>query len=112
MKFLGGLSLVTSALAVKFPGVHMPRTTALTVTVESVGNSALKAVITNTGSESLKLMKAGSILDDRAVERAEIYSGSESATLEHLLMCCISSRLWNYLLTPFKPIKSRSKASD
>lgn len=81
MKFLLVSSFVASALAVKFPRVLVPREAALEVTVESVGNSALKAVITNTGTETLKLMKAGSILDDRAVERAEVYSGSEFITL-------------------------------
>lgn len=78
MKFLLGLSLLlVSTLAAQSPKVHMPRASALDVTVESVGNSRLKAVVTNTGSQTLKLMKAGSILDDRAIEKAEIYSGSE-----------------------------------
>lgn len=73
MKFFTGLSLVASALAVRMDVTK--RDSPLKVEIQSVGNSAVKAVITNTGSEPIKLMKTGSILDKTAVEKAEIFSG-------------------------------------
>lgn len=73
MKFFTGLSLVASALAVRMDVTK--RDSPLKVEIQSVGNSAVKAVITNTGSEPIKLMKTGSILDQTAVEKAEIFSG-------------------------------------
>lgn len=73
MKFLTGLSLVASALAVRMDVTK--RDSPLKVEIQSVGNSAVKAVVTNTGSEPIKLMKTGSILDNKAVEKAEIFSG-------------------------------------
>lgn len=73
MKFLTGLSLVASALAVRIDVTK--RDSPLKVEIQSVGNSAVKAVVTNTGSEPIKLMKTGSILDSKAVEKAEIFSG-------------------------------------
>lgn len=77
MKFLTGLSLVASALAI--PTEVTRRDNPLKVEIESVGNSAVKAVVTNTGSEPIKLMKTGSILDKAAVEKAEIFSGGKWA---------------------------------
>lgn len=73
MKFFTGLSLVASALAVRMDVTK--RDSPLKVEIQSVGNSAVKAIVTNTGSEAIKLMKTGSILDQTAVEKAEIFSG-------------------------------------
>lgn len=84
MTILLGLSMLVSVLAVSIPD-NRRRATPLEVTVESVGNSALKASITNTGSEPLRLLKTGSILDSAAIERAEIFSGCEYAKLHEFL---------------------------
>lgn len=73
MKLFIGLSLFASALAARID-VHK-RASPLEVKIESVGNTALKATITNTGSQPLKLFKTGSVLDSTAVEKAEIFSG-------------------------------------
>jgi hypothetical protein len=73
MKFLACLSLLASALAVRLDVAK--RDSPLKVEIQSVGNSAVKAVVTNTGSEPIRLMKTGSILDKAAVEKAEIFSG-------------------------------------
>ncbi|KAH8747167.1 Deuterolysin metalloprotease family-domain-containing protein [Diaporthe sp. PMI_573] len=75
MKFFTGLSLVASALAVRMDVTK--RDSPLKVEIQSVGNSAVKAVVTNTGSEPIRLMKTGSILDQTAVEKAEIFSGAD-----------------------------------
>lgn len=103
MTILLGLSMLVSVLAVSIPD-NRRRTTPLEVTVESVGNSALKASITNTGSEPLRLLKTGSILDSAAIERAEIYSG------------CKYPKLGEPLAKPLtktrQPIKLLSTESD
>lgn len=70
--------MLASVLAVSIPD-NRRRDTPLEVKVESIGNSALKASITNTGPEPLKLLKTGSILDSAAIERAEIFAGCEYA---------------------------------
>lgn len=77
MKFFTGLSLIASVLAI--PTEVTRRDNPLKVEIQSVGNSAVKAVVTNTGSEPIKLMKTGSILDKAAVEKAEIFSGGTFA---------------------------------
>lgn len=84
MKFFTGLSLVASALAVRMDVTK--RDSPLKVEIQSVGNSAVKAVITNTGSEPIKLMKTGSILDQTAIEKAEIFSGGTYTLLFHETM--------------------------
>lgn len=72
MKFITGLSLIASALAVSID--LEKRDGPLAVTIESIGNSAVKATITNTGSEAIKVFKTGSLLDSTAVEKAEIFT--------------------------------------
>lgn len=86
MKFLHGFIFAPNVVAV---AVHMHRqvSTPLEVTVTSVGNSALKASITNTGSETLKLLKTGSILDNRTIERAEVFSGCKFLATHRTLGC-------------------------
>lgn len=52
------------------------RASPIEITIESVGNSGVKASLTNTGSQDLKVLTTGTILDSKAIEKAEIYSGS------------------------------------
>lgn len=75
MKSIIGLCLTTLALGARVN--VQKRASPLEITIESVGNSGVKASLTNTGSEDLKLLKTGTILDSKAIEKAEIYSGSE-----------------------------------
>lgn len=70
------LGLYFSSLALGATVNVQKRESPLKVTIESVGNSGVKASLTNTGSEDLKLLKTGTILDSKAIEKAEIYSGS------------------------------------
>lgn len=72
MKVFSVLALVNYALAARVN--TNKRASPLEVKVETVGNSAVKASITNTGDEELKLLKTGTVLDSLAVEKAEIYS--------------------------------------
>lgn len=101
MKFLAGLSLIASALAARMDVTK--RDSPLKVDIQSVGNSAVKAVITNTGSEPIRLMKTGSILDKAAIEKAEIFSGGTYTSPPHengSNPCC---HIMRGVLTPAGP---------
>lgn len=47
----------------------------LDVKIEHVGNSEVKATITNTGSSSLRVLKAGSLFDESPVEKTKVSQG-------------------------------------
>lgn len=73
MKLLALSTFLTYALAARVN--IQKRASPINVKLEAIGNSAVKASLTNTGSEPLKLVKTGSVLDSIAVEKAEIYTG-------------------------------------
>lgn len=47
----------------------------LDVKIEHVGNSEVKATITNTGTSSLRVLKAGSLFDESPVEKTKVSQG-------------------------------------
>ena len=49
----------------------------LNVKLEQVGNSEVKASITNTGTVPLRVLRAGSILDSAPIEKAKVLQGSK-----------------------------------
>ncbi|KAJ8111765.1 hypothetical protein ONZ43_g5545 [Nemania bipapillata] len=65
------LATLANAAAVNLQG-EAP----LVVKIEQVGNSELKASITNTGNEALKVLKAGSILDSSPIEKVKVSQGA------------------------------------
>lgn len=71
---VSSLAALANAAAVNLRG-QSP----LTVEIEQVGNSEVKATITNTGDAALRILKAGSILDSSPVEKAKIAQGSMSS---------------------------------
>jgi deuterolysin len=74
MKFFQGLSVfasVASAVSVDLSKRDSP----LDVKIQMVDNSVVEATITNTGTETLRLFKTGTILDSSAVEKTEVFSG-------------------------------------
>ncbi len=80
MKFLAGLVALASVAA----AAPSPRggPTPLDVQLEMAGNSAVKATITNNGKNNLKVLKAGTIFDSSAVEKATV-SADGTPTLLH-----------------------------
>ncbi|KAI1425827.1 metallo proteinase [Xylaria sp. FL1777] len=58
--------------------VNLKRGSPLVVEIEQVGNSEVKASITNTGNVALRILRAGSILDSSPVEKVKISQGAES----------------------------------
>ncbi|KAL0262339.1 hypothetical protein SLS55_003785 [Diplodia seriata] len=59
------------------------RDTPLDVKLEMVGNSEVKATLTNNGASALKLFKVGSILDKTAVEKTEVNSAGTYPTSDN-----------------------------
>ncbi|RYP92462.1 hypothetical protein DL770_001408 [Monosporascus sp. CRB-9-2] len=49
----------------------------LDVKIEMVGNSQIKASITNTGDSALRVFKTGSILDPRPIEKVKVSHGAD-----------------------------------
>ncbi|KAI1118419.1 neutral protease 2-like protein [Nemania sp. NC0429] len=73
MKFLGNVALLASLASAASMG---KRTAPLNVQLEQVGNSGVKATITNTGAEDLKVLKVGTLLDSAPVEKVQVFHGS------------------------------------
>lgn len=71
MKFIALFAAAASALSIQ------QRASPLSVKLEMVGNSEVKATITNTGSENVRLLRTGTILDSAAVEKTNVFSGGE-----------------------------------
>lgn len=72
MKFFVNVSLL-AALAGAVSVDLGKRDTPLEVKLEMVGNTAVKASITNNGETDLKIFKTGSVLDETAVEKVSVF---------------------------------------
>ncbi|KAI3320194.1 neutral protease 2-like protein [Xylariaceae sp. AK1471] len=79
MKFLGNIALLASLVSAASMG---KRASPLDVQIEQVGNSGLKATITNTGAEDLKVLKTGTILDSAPVEKVQVFQGSNQVDFQ------------------------------
>ncbi|KAF7543428.1 hypothetical protein G7Z17_g10740 [Cylindrodendrum hubeiense] len=74
MKLLAGLAFASLAAAV--PVMDKRASIGLDVELKMQGNSKVKAVITNNGKNSLKVLKSGTFLDTSAVEKAQVFSAN------------------------------------
>jgi deuterolysin len=79
MMFLAHLVAVAS-LVVAAPTERAD--SVLDVKLESVGNTEIQATITNSGLDSLRLLKAGSIISHVPVQKVSVTSNSESLDFE------------------------------
>merc|ERR1712222_94637 len=80
MKFLALATLASLASSISIE--LSKRESPLNVKLEMTGNTELKASVTNTGSEDLKVLKTGSFLDETAVEKVEVFQGSSKVAFE------------------------------
>ncbi|OAL43641.1 neutral protease 2-like protein [Pyrenochaeta sp. DS3sAY3a] len=69
------------------------RDSPLTVSLEVTGNTDVKAAITNTGSDSLKLFKTGTFLDDSHVEKVEVFQAGEKVAFDGIRLRVSTSNL-------------------
>lgn len=74
MKFIIGASLLASLASAASVDLAK-RESPLDVTLEHVGNTGVRASVTNSGSEPLRVLKTGSILDTLEVEKTEVFAG-------------------------------------
>lgn len=73
MKFFAGAVLASVATAAS---VDLgKRDSPLDLSLELIGNTAVKAILKNNGAEALKVLKTGSILDNLEVEKSEVFAG-------------------------------------
>ena len=74
MKFTTSISFLIALVRAASIDIEK-RDSPLDVKLEMVGNSAVKATVTNTGASNLKIFKTGSFLDESAVEKVDVFSG-------------------------------------
>ncbi|KAI1334113.1 neutral protease 2-like protein [Xylariaceae sp. FL0016] len=79
MKFLSSFALLAplaSAASIN------KRASPLDVQLEMTGNTGVKATIANTGAESLKVFKSGSILDTAPVEKVQVFQSGDKVAFD------------------------------
>ncbi|KAK1987057.1 metallo proteinase [Colletotrichum cereale] len=81
MKFLVGLSCFAALASAAVVDLNK-RDSPINVKIEAIGNTGVKASITNTGASDLKVLKTGSILDKLAVEKAEVFTGPKQVAFD------------------------------
>lgn len=78
MKFFAGLAALASLAAAAPSGAPTP----LDVQLEKAGNSLVKAIITNTGKNDLKVFKIGTIFDTAPTEKVKVKSAGQQLGFE------------------------------
>ncbi|GAP88632.1 putative deuterolysin metalloprotease [Rosellinia necatrix] len=74
MKFAAAVSALATVASAATIQVGKPASP-LDVKIEMVGATGVKASITNTGAEDLKVFKTGSFLDKRPTEKVKVFQG-------------------------------------
>ncbi|KAI0512490.1 neutral protease [Xylaria bambusicola] len=92
MKFFAGAALLASVASAASID-NAKRASPLDVKIEMVGNSGIKASITNTGSSDLKVLKTGSLLDSVATEKVKVYQGKNQVKFSGLRLRMMANNL-------------------
>ncbi|KXH36692.1 deuterolysin metalloprotease [Colletotrichum simmondsii] len=74
MKFSIGVSLLATLASAVNVDMAKRDTSPLDVKLEAIGNSGVKAALTNTGDSAIKLFKTGTFLDKAPVEKVEVFA--------------------------------------
>ncbi|KAF6826621.1 deuterolysin metalloprotease [Colletotrichum plurivorum] len=93
MKFSIGISLLATLASAVSVDKAKRDTSPLDVKLEVVGNSGVKAVLTNTGESALKLFKTGSILDSAPVEKVEVFTSGNKIDFDGVRLLIATSGL-------------------
>lgn len=76
MRLLAGVAALVGLVSAASVDLSK-RDTPLEVKLDHAGNSLVHASLTNKGDEALKLFTTGTFLDEKAVEKVQVYSGSK-----------------------------------
>jgi len=76
MKFATAVSALTTVASAA--SINIPNASPLDVKINMVGNTGVKATITNTGSKDLKVFKTGSFLDKTPTEKVRVSQGKSA----------------------------------
>ncbi|KAF2140763.1 uncharacterized protein K452DRAFT_288850 [Aplosporella prunicola CBS 121167] len=83
MKFFTKLSLAALVSLASSASLNLnKRESPLDVKLEMVGNTAVKATVTNNGATDLNLLKKGTFMDSAPVEKVEIYSADSRVAFD------------------------------
>ncbi|KAJ0338723.1 hypothetical protein COL922a_005314 [Colletotrichum nupharicola] len=93
MKFSLGVSLLATLASAVSVDMAKRDTSPLDVKLETVGNSGVKAVLTNTGDSALKLFKTGTILDTAPVEKVEVFASGNKVEFDGVRLLMATSGL-------------------
>uniref|UniRef100_L2GK12 Neutral protease 2 n=1 Tax=Colletotrichum fructicola (strain Nara gc5) TaxID=1213859 RepID=L2GK12_COLFN len=93
MKFSLGVSLLATLASAVSVDIAKRDTSPLDVKLETVGNSGVKAVLTNTGDSALKLFKTGTILDTAPVEKVEVFASGNKVEFDGVRLLMATSGL-------------------
>ncbi|KAI1291542.1 neutral protease [Xylaria venustula] len=102
MKFLAGATLLASVASAASID-NAKRSSPLDVKIEMVGNSGIKASITNTGATDLKVLKTGTLLDKAPIEKVKVYQGKNKVDFSGVRLRIATSNLPE---TGFQTIKA------
>ncbi|KAB5513151.1 Deuterolysin metalloprotease family-domain-containing protein [Coniochaeta sp. 2T2.1] len=108
LKSLGVFASVASAVSVDLSKRDSP----LDVKIQMVDNSIVEATITNTGTETLRLFKTGTILDSAAVEKTEVFSGADRIPFDGLRMRISTANLDDSAFEPLAAGETITKTWD
>jgi len=93
MKYLALAAILSLANA----SVVTKRASALDVKLEMAGNTAVKAVITNTGAEAIKIWKTGSLFGQHATEKVQVFQGSKFDLIVRKEWLCLRDKAPRFL---------------
>ncbi|KAJ0353565.1 hypothetical protein COL154_001067 [Colletotrichum chrysophilum] len=93
MKFSLGVSLLATLASAVSVDMAKRDTSPLDVKLETVGNSGVKAVLTNIGDSALKLFKTGTILDTAPVEKVEVFASGNKVEFDGVRLLMATSGL-------------------
>ncbi|KAF2712584.1 deuterolysin metalloprotease [Pleomassaria siparia CBS 279.74] len=86
---LATLTKLASALSIDLAKRESP----LNVTIEMIGNTAVKAYITNVGSTDLKIFKTGTFLNDAPVEKLKVFQGESQVAFEGIYLSILATSM-------------------
>lgn len=93
MKFLASVSVLASLAGAASIDMGKRADSPLEVKLELVGNTEVKASITNNGEVELKLFKTGSILDEVPVEKVGVFQANNKLPFEGIKLRALTTGL-------------------